>query len=435
MVVTTNDNSSVGRNVGQNDNFLIARVALSIALIAVVIAFAANRHFYLEALVSAFFSVTLASTAILYFHLRPRWPGLLAIACFTAFLYLLDYRILKFPPSIVAGFSFFGLSSLMLLGIRAAWAEEHDRKQVFWAFGAALLFVGSDYMASTMLDYTEAMEPKTLDLYLYSFDSSLRVPFSVLAGQSFSHFHWLKVAAILFYIGLPIPLVLVSAGHLVRKNGRLLSAVLAFLITGPLGILFYNVFPAMGPVHILGGSFALHPLTIEQVKHLVLEPIVVRGPRNAIPSLHMAWAILALWYSGGLSWLTRVIVWMFLIFTVVATLGTGEHYLVDLVAAVPFALFIRGICTPRLLEINSRRTTAVVTGLTGTLGLLAVLRFGIQFVWISPIIPWALVIVMTVGPILLRNWLERGEELQQGFAAAQDSVLPATSDAVQPSSA
>lgn len=412
------------------ESFLVVRVAISFVLLGIAVAFGANRQFYLAALVSGFFSITLASSAILYFSVRRRWPDMLATVAFTALLYVLDYRILNFPPSIMAGFSFFGLASLAMLGIRTVWADEQDRKLLGCAFGTALVFGASDYMASTMLALTEAAHPKTLDLFLYSFDASLRVQFSFLMGQSFFHFHWLKVIAVLFYIGLPVPLVLVSAGHLVRKNGKFLSAVLAFLITGPIGILFYNIFPAMGPAHILGPSFPLHPFAIEQIRRLVLEPVTIQGPRNAIPSLHMAWAILALWYSRALSWPARAITWLFVVFTAIATLGTGEHYLVDLVAALPFALLIRGICTSRLSALGQRRVTTILAGGLGLFGLLAVLRFGNRLIWISPIVPWGLLVVVTIGPILLEEWLERGEVLEREFTCLQATVVP-TSDAIQ----
>ncbi len=60
---------------------------------------------------------------------------------------------------------------------------------------------------------------------------------------------------------------------------------------------------------------------------------VVNAPRNAMPSLHMTWALLALWYSPRrLLWASAVSVRL----TALATVGLGEHYLIDLAAAVPF---------------------------------------------------------------------------------------------------
>jgi hypothetical protein len=109
-------------------------------------------------------------------------------------------------------------------------------------------------MASTLLDFTEALHPKTLDLYLYSFDCSLRIQLSFVLGQMFARYEWLRIAGLLFYIALPLPLALVYAARLRLEIEKAFPVMLAFLVTGPLGVLFYNMVPAAGPVHVFGLS-------------------------------------------------------------------------------------------------------------------------------------------------------------------------------------
>jgi hypothetical protein len=106
-----------------------------------------------------------------------------------------------------------------------------------------------------MLDWTEKLHPRVLDLYLYSFDGSLHVQPGILMGQAFATWPWFRLTSILFYIGLPIPIALVYSGQLLRRQERALPTMLAFLLTGPLGILFYNLFPALGPAHLLNQMF------------------------------------------------------------------------------------------------------------------------------------------------------------------------------------
>src|SRR5208282_6159276 len=146
-----------------------------------------------------------------------------------------------------------------------------DRTLLLYAFLPSVLFVASEYMASTLLDYTEALHPKTFDLYLYSVDCSLRVQFSFLVGQIFSRHLWFRFAGLLFYIALPLPLALVYAAHLRRRSKTAFPVMLAFLVTGPLGVLFYNLVPATGPVHIFGQAFPWHPLPTSQVRNLVIQ--------------------------------------------------------------------------------------------------------------------------------------------------------------------
>jgi hypothetical protein len=127
-----------------------------------------------------------------------------------------------------------------------------------------------------------------------------------------------------------------------------------------------------------------------QASRLLLEPLAVAGPRNAIPSLHLAWALLAWWYSRGLSWFERLIAFAFLAITAFATLGTGEHWFVDLIVAFPFALMIQAICAYSLPWKDRTRLTTFLFGLLVTLAWLTTLRFGAKFFWTSAIVPWAL---------------------------------------------
>jgi hypothetical protein len=277
------------------------------------------------------------------------------------------------------------------------------------------LFVASEYMASTLLDFTEALHPKTFDLYLYSFDCSLRVQFSFLAGQFFSRFLWVRFAALLFYIALPLPLALVYAAHLRLRNKSAFAVMLAFLVTGPLGVLFYNMVPATGPVHIFGPGFPWRPLSTLQAMHLVLAPIRVPGARNAIPSLHMAWVLLVWWNSRGLAAWIRGIAAAFVLFTVLATLGTGEHYFVDLVVAFPFALMVGALCFYPLPLSNGARRAAFLFGTFASLGWMALLSFATPFFWISALIPWAMVVTTISVSIWLMHRLQNAESTHEAL--------------------
>jgi hypothetical protein len=91
-----------------------------------------------------------------------------------------------------------------------------------------------------------------------------------------------------------------------ERKRYLLAMFIAALLAAPC----YLLFPAVGPAHL---SDAL-------------------APRNSIPSLHFAWAFLAFWYCPR-PWRWQVA--GFVLLTGVATITTGEHYFIDLFAAVP----------------------------------------------------------------------------------------------------
>jgi len=285
-------------------------------------------------------------------------------------------------------FSFLGLSSFVVMAIRSVWSA--DRRMLLYAWVPAALFVMSDYFASTMLQWTSALHPKTLDLYLLSFDGSLGVQASFYAGQLYVLVPWLHTCSLIAYIGLAIPIVTVYAGLLKRFKEKAFPAMLAFLVTGPLGILCYNLFPACGPHSLFQQGFPFHPFPFADLPRLALEPVALQSARNAMPSLHFAWTLLAWWYSRGLSWIERAVAFAFLGFTAFATLGIGEHWVADLIVAFPFAVMIQAACAYDVPWKDSRRKAAFFLGLACTLAWMFTLRFGTKLFWASPIVPWAL---------------------------------------------
>jgi hypothetical protein len=387
----------------------LTKTVLTAALLAIVLALSLNADFYSSSMVDAFMALSLGAALVTLLVVQPSWTNFASVAVCSVVLAGLDYRVMGFQPRFMAAFSFAGLGSLAVLGTRTIWAHKPDRTLFLYAFLPAVLFVASEYMASTLLDYTEILHPKTFDLFLYSVDSSLRVQFSFLLGQVFGRYQWFRFAGLVFYIALPLPLALVYAAHLRRKSKNAFPVMLAFLVTGPLGVLFYNMVPATGPVHIFGQGFPWHPLSTSQAMHLVLETIPLKGPRNAIPSLHMAWVLLVWWNSKGLSRWIRVIALAFVIFTVLATLGTGEHYFVDLVVAFPFALMVQALCLYPLSFKSGSRRAAFLFGTFASLAWMALISFATPFFWISPIIPWAMVIATISVSTLLMHRMQNVE--------------------------
>ncbi|HXY25158.1 MAG TPA: phosphatase PAP2 family protein [Candidatus Acidoferrum sp.] len=394
------------------------QILLTVVLVAATAWLGTSARFYNAAMISAFFAVALLSVPIIHFRVRPSWID--ALLVLTAMLVLagVDFRVLHFKPAIMAWPSFAGLASLLILGLRAVWAKETDRRFLLLAFVPALLFVTSEYFADDLLKFTSKVHPKVFDLYLFSFDSSLRVQIAFLVGQAFAMYSSLRAIGLVFYIGLPIPIALIYAGRLLRTREKAVPSFVAFLATGPIGVIFYNVLPALGPGHLFGNRFPWHPLTVEQATRLYLEPIPIAGAPNAIPSLHMAWVLLVWWYSRGLSWWERAVAFAFLFFTVLATMGTGEHYFVDLVVAFPFALLIEALCTFELSVTDLTRLVSAAAGLFVTLAWMEALRYASRFFWHGAWIPWTLCAATVAVSIVLEKRLWNSAHVKEVLGAA-----------------
>ena len=366
-----------------------ARTALTIVLAGALAALTVSHQFYVTALVSVFFAFALASVVILHLSVAPlsdAVPVLLLAAAFAA----VDFVLLRYPMGVPLApvLSLLGMASLIVLTARCIWTEGDARKPLLAVLVPAVLFVSSDWFAQSLLELTGRWHAKALDLYLLPFDASLGFQPSFVLGQWFARWQWFRILCLLFYVGLPLPLAAAYAGQLRRRSGIAWSAGIAFLITGPMGVVFYNIFPANGPHNMFGTHFPFEPMSAEAIHRLLLEPIVLPGYHNAIPSLHMGWVMLAWWYSRGLSLGTRIFAGMFVVFTVLSTMGTGEHWMVDLVVGFPFALLVSALADTRSRLLSRERLTPLFAGLGMTLGWFALLRYAPHIWWISPAIPW-----------------------------------------------
>jgi PAP2 superfamily len=369
------------------------RVLLSCAAAGLLLWIATLRSFFADTISSPFLAVALLSILLILLRTRISWKELASVAVFFLVFAAVDLRLLGYPVSWPVWASFLGIASLVTLSFRVIWSDGAEQKLAAWVLGPAFLFVASEWMASYFLLWTEKAHPTVLDLYLYSFDATLHVQLPFLFGRLFASFPGFAEVSIIVYLGLPVAIGLAYAGCLMRDRKSAFPALVAFLITGPLGVLFYNLFPALGPIHVLRGDFPLHPLTYSQASRLFLEPISIAGPRNAIPSLHAAWAFLVVWYSRNLSRAERIGAEGFLFFTLCATLGTGEHYFVDLVVALPFSLLVVAIAEFLAGKKRGLVLSLLLTGLGITVAWLLALRYAPRFFWLSPSIPWGTCLV------------------------------------------
>jgi hypothetical protein len=317
-------------------------------------------------------------------------------------------------PSVSLYAGMLGRGGLVVLGWKTIWTNQ-DRPRLLRISllpVGIVLFVLASLLA---LNLTAAGRPRVLDAYLYVFDGSLGFQPSFVLGQFLSRYRLLAEIARVVYLGLPVAIALVCAGfvgpdfagHGFTKSGladtRPPWRPLAILASaGALGYLLYWVFPATGPLYVSGASFPNSPHPFATLGELSLQPIALAGraPRNAMPSLHMAWALL-LWFNcRTFSRAARGFALAYVVLTFLATLGTGEHYFIDLVVALPFSIAVQALWTP---VPTSRRYAAVAGGTILMLMWLASLRYRTDFFLISRAIPWACVVASSA----ISLWLER----------------------------
>lgn len=165
---------------------------------------------------------------------------------------------------------------------------------------------------------------ETYDRALAELDVALfgALPAAVVAG-------WLEQSSILnFFVHLSYASLMLLVG--ISCVGKRLP--LALIISAALGYLCYMLVPACGPKFAMASWPAVPVLSDIPLE---LDAVHVR---NCMPSLHLTTALLLFYNAARLSVSWRWIVALNVPLTVLATLGLGEHYATDLIAALPFSL-------------------------------------------------------------------------------------------------
>jgi hypothetical protein len=155
------------------------------------------------------------------------------------------------------------------------------------------------------------------------------------------------------------------------------------LVLGVVGIALYMIFPVVGPCYAFPEAFPMAPPPVEDVLTTML--VVPAVARNCMPSLHTALALVIWLHARPLPRWVRFVAGVYLVLTILATLGFGFHYLFDLIVVFPFVLAIQAGCTPHLPAISARRRSALLGGITLTAAWLLTLRYGLTWLAISPI--------------------------------------------------
>jgi hypothetical protein len=363
----------------------------------------------------------LAIAGGLVFYLR-NWPAIQELIAWIV-LSLSFGLIVRFPHdhnwiNTGAGvMSLFGLGAFLMLGLRWLWSNGVERRKTYAVLAPGVAMVLFVLSAQRALSLANVLYAKTFDLYLYVFDGSLGFQPSFLMGRAMAASWLLRMACLLTYISLPFVMALVYALRLPKGTERpSWDIITLFLLAGLGGWALYNIVPATGPVYVFADSFPWRALPYKALPRLFLELVPVNSdiPRNAIPSLHMAWAMLLYWNTRGLARGLRIFLAVYAGMTVVSTLGTGEHYFVDLVAGVPFALAVQAVVSPDRKTVTSRRAVTTAAGLALTMFWLVLVRFGAKGMLVSPILPWSLVAASGIAVWRIKAWFDGKQELASG---------------------
>ena len=233
----------------------------------------------------------------------------------------------------IIAFPGFVIVALMVPALAVRWfLVPGDRKRTEWFLVATTLVEPMGMAAQLTANALSPLRPFKYDLYIYQFDTFFGSPSFRLGQMTWKHL-WLHNLISVSYGLLPAAMLSVFAAYLyLRSSSEALRIVKVFTLFFFSGALVYLIIPVSGPVY----AFPHFP---EFPAPFIAHPLSLAAPPNAVPSGHTGGALLVLYFLW--QWMAgRVFGIIFLALTVLATLGSGQHYLFDLITAVPYTAVV-----------------------------------------------------------------------------------------------
>jgi len=296
----------------------------------------------------------------------------------------------------------FGLASLLVLSCVVLWngrdREAASYRALLPAVALAFLVLAAQYS----LNMASFLHQKTLDLYAFGFDGSLGFEPSFVLGRFLNSNPWLFPFLKVSYEGILLAMAALYAGFMRRRDRPIWEIIEVLFASAMVGYAFFSVFPVCGPRYAFGRDFPNLAVPYADFPQLALAKVPVSWlfPRNGVPSLHMTWALLIWLNTRSLPLWARLAALALVLATVFDTLASGEHYLFDLVVALPFTLWMQAWMARTVSIRDQRRWLPAVCGCALFLGWLVIGRFGFRLMMIGRAVSWLLVVTSSAVSIL-----------------------------------
>jgi PAP2 superfamily len=310
-------------------------------------------------------------------------------------------RYQDLPTLLIQIIGGFGLASLLLLSCALVWNGRGREPAAYRALWPAIVLAFLVLAARYSFHLPSFLHPKTLDVYAFVFDGSFDEPSFVLGRFLNANpwlFWWMRVS----YEGILLAMAALYAAFMRRRNKPVWEIIEVLFASAMIGYVFYSVFPVCGPRYAFGPDFPSANLSYLAIQRLTLVkiPISASYPRNGVPSLHLTWALLIWLNTRGLPRWARAAALALVLATVFDTMASGEHYLYDLVVALPFTLWMQAWMT-RTVDIRDRRRwLPALCGCALFLAWLVIGRFGLRLMMTGRALPWMLVAASSAISIL-----------------------------------
>jgi PAP2 superfamily len=310
----------------------------------------------------------------------------------------------------------FGVASIGLLGVRVRRSRGEQRARAMCLFMLTCMLPVFTVLNPFFQDLTNLWTPITLDPYAYAADEALGAQWSFVAGRWFEAAPPLRIVAGVVYYTLLFAFLGVVVVQQRAQQPPYLEIFPTLLGTTLAGYALYILFPLVGPAPAFGPAYPHAPPDVAAVFAAPLDAPL--APRNCMPSLHTVWVLLIWWHSRPFAWPLRLGAGVYLTFTLLATLGFGFHYLVDLIVAVPFALLVQAQAMPRSPETSARRLGCMGLGAALVAGWLLAIRYGL------PLLAWWPAASLAASALTVAVVWQQERRLFRAYCSSAAATIP-----------
>jgi len=283
---------------------------------------------------------------------------------------------------------------------------------------------------TSALQFTVSLHSETFDVYALKFDASGGWNLTPWLIEAVDAIPGASALIRLAYSLTPLGLLAVSILQLRGKRVHVPNALLLWVVMTVCALIAYHFFPVTGPKYVFGSEEFLARLRVPSKQPLEMVAGVGPNPRNGMPSMHFGWMLAAsiLWMQSQTNRWSRVVLVAMTVCVAIATLYLGEHYVIDLIVAVPFTLSTIALTTTGVSFERPERWRTVLLGfgcwLTWVLLLRNQITFFLDHSWACWLLTGATVLVVVL----------QARAMTRFRVLANDGIVVDCGDAVEPSS-
>ena len=325
------------------------------------------------------------------------------------------------PTLLASGMALPGLAAMLWRALRPPrQADAAVEAEFRWML---LLMFMAMLVPKAALSFTTSLHPQTFDLFALRFDHAAGLgvtPALIDAVDAVPGLRELLAAA---YGLTPLAIAALALRHLRGRVPHLPHPLLIWIGLTCCAFLAYHLFPITGPKYVFGSDH--FGAALRDAATIPPDLILVRPfPRNGMPSMHFGWmfAVTVLWFQMGTRLWSRALLTFMTTCVALATLYLGEHYVIDLVVAVPFVLGAIALFTTSVPWSAAERWRTAALGFGCWLAWVLLLRTQIAFFVEQAWACWVLLTATVAVVALQARALSRFRMLAASQAAVPVAV-------------